>query len=110
NDEVGGLAQGFNFMAGEVSRLMEETKEAARMEGELETVRLVQETLFPEPVKRVGDFHLAGHFEPASECGGDWWHYCKVGDKLFIWIGDATGHGAPSAMVTSAAKAAATII
>ena len=110
NDEVGGLADGFNFMAGEVSRLMEETKEKARMEGELETVRIVQETLFPEPVKEIGPFRLVGHFEPASECGGDWWHYSKIGDQLFIWIGDATGHGAPAAMVTSAAKAAASLI
>lgn len=110
NDEVGGLTDGFNFMAEEVSRLMEETKEKARMEGELETVKLVQETLFPKPVYSVGPFKVMGHFEPASECGGDWWNYSIVGDRLYLWIGDATGHGAPAAMVTSAAKAAATII
>ena len=110
NDEVGGLAEGFNFMAGEVSRLMKETADAARMQGELETVKIVQETLFPEDKTQIGDFNISGHFEPASECGGDWWNYSKIDDKLFLWIGDATGHGAPAAMVTSAAKAAATIV
>jgi sigma-B regulation protein RsbU (phosphoserine phosphatase) len=110
NDEVGGLADGFNYMASEMSRLIKATKEAARMEGELETVKLVQETLFPLDNTKIGPFKIIGHFEPASECGGDWWNYSMVGDKLYLWIGDATGHGAPAAMVTSAAKAAATIV
>jgi phosphoserine phosphatase RsbU/P len=82
----------------------------ARLENELATVKLVQETLFPASESKIGNFHVMGHFEPASECGGDWWNYSKVGDQLFLWIGDATGHGAPAAMVTSAAKAAATIV
>ncbi|MEK6554365.1 MAG: SpoIIE family protein phosphatase [Bdellovibrionota bacterium] len=110
NDEVGGLADGFNFMAKEMERLLKETKAKARMEGELETVKLVQETLFPPSKTKIGNFSVVGHFEPASECGGDWWNYSMVGEKLYLWIGDATGHGAPAAMVTSAAKAAATII
>ncbi len=110
NDEVGGLADGFNFMAAEVSRLMEETKEKARMEGELETVKLVQETLFPQPTFEIGPYRVVGHFEPASECGGDWWNYSVINGKLYLWIGDATGHGAPAAMVTSAAKSAASIV
>lgn len=110
NDEIGGLADGFNFMAGEVSRLMLEASEGARMAGELETVKVVQETLFPNEKLDVGNYHVMGHFEPASECGGDWWNYSQIGDKLYLWIGDATGHGAPAAMVTSAAKSAVTII
>lgn len=110
NDEVGGLADGFNYMAKEMERLLSETKAKARMEGELETVKLVQETLFPANTTQIGPFSIIGHFEPASECGGDWWNYSIVGEKLYLWIGDATGHGAPAAMVTSAAKSAATII
>ncbi len=110
NDEIGGLAEGFNFMAGEVSRLLIEASEGARMAGELATVKVVQETLFPKEKTDIGQYHIVGHFEPASECGGDWWNYSQIGDKIYLWIGDATGHGAPAAMVTSAAKSAATII
>ena len=110
NDEVGGLAQGFQWMAAEVSRLMKETAEKARMESELSTVKTVQETLFPEAEGQFEGIKVRGHFEPASECGGDWWSYSKVGDKMFVWIGDATGHGAPAALVTSAARSAAAII
>lgn len=109
-DEVGGLAESFNWMAGEVSRLLSETAEKARMENELATVKTVQETLFPEPENKFGPFNIVGHFEPASECGGDWWSYSRVENRLYLWIGDATGHGAPAALITSAARSAAAII
>jgi phosphoserine phosphatase RsbU/P len=110
NDEIGGLADSFNVMAAEVSRLMLATAEKARMENELATVRTVQETLFPQTENHFGNVHVIGHFEPASECGGDWWNYSEVGDKIYLWIGDATGHGAPAALITSAARSAAAII
>lgn len=109
-DEVGILADNFNIMAAEVSRLLEQTAEKARMESELQTAKTVQDTLFPDSKARIGDLAIAGFYEPASECGGDWWHYCEIGSKIFLWIGDATGHGAPAALITSAAKSAATII
>jgi sigma-B regulation protein RsbU (phosphoserine phosphatase) len=110
NDEVGSLAANFNIMAAEVSRLLDATAEKARMESELQTAKTVQETLFPETEAKIGPLSISGFYEPASECGGDWWHYCQVGSKIFLWIGDATGHGAPAALITSAAKSASTII
>jgi sigma-B regulation protein RsbU (phosphoserine phosphatase) len=110
HDEVGSLAQSFNAMAGEVSRLLEATAEKARMESELKTAQTVQETLFPAPLAEMNQLRIAGFYEPASECGGDWWHYCQVGKKVFLWIGDATGHGAPAALITSAAKSAASVL
>lgn len=109
-DEVGGLAESFNWMAAEVSRLMAETAEKARMASELSTVKTVQETLFPPARAAFGNLKIEGHFEPASECGGDWWNYSRVGNKVFLWIGDATGHGAPAALITSAARSAAAVI
>lgn len=109
-DEVGSLADNFNIMAAEVSRLLDQTAEKARMESELQTAKTVQETLFPETQAKIGPLAIAGYYEPASECGGDWWHYCQIGNKIFLWIGDATGHGAPAALITSAAKSASTII
>jgi len=109
-DEVGSLGDSFNTMAAEVSRLMSETADKARMESELKTAQTVQETLFPAPNASIGSLKISGFYEPASECGGDWWHYCQVGEKVLLWIGDATGHGAPAALITSAAKSASTII
>jgi sigma-B regulation protein RsbU (phosphoserine phosphatase) len=108
--EIGQLALSFNTMAEEVSRLMLETAEKARMESELATAKTVQETLFPESNAEIGPIHITGHYMPASECGGDWWYYFENENKVYIWIGDATGHGAPAALLTSAARAVASVI
>lgn len=110
NDEVGALAQNFNKMAAEVSRLMLQTAEKARMESELQTARMVQETLFPAPRADFETIEIAGFYEPASEVGGDWWSYTRIDDHVYLWIGDATGHGAGAALITSAAKSAAGLI
>lgn len=110
NDEIGGLVNSFNWMAAEVARLLTETAEKARMESELSTVKTVQETLFPPAQSQFGPIRISGHYEPASECGGDWWNYSRVGNRIFIWIGDATGHGAPAALITSAARSASAVI
>lgn len=110
DDEVGALAANFNKMAEEVSRLMAQTAEKARMESELHTARMVQETLFPAPRADFGRVEISGYYEPASEVGGDWWSYTRIGDHLYLWIGDATGHGAGAALITSAAKSAAGLI
>lgn len=110
NDEVGALAHNFNRMAAEVSRLMEQTAEKARMQNELQTARMVQETLFPPPRADLGPAEVVGYYEPASEVGGDWWSYTQIGNSVYFWIGDATGHGAGAALITSAAKSAAGLI
>lgn len=110
SDEIASLGLSFNKMGEEVSRLMQETAAKARMEKELETAKAVQETLFPAANGSFGSINISGFYEPASECGGDWWHYCEIKNKVFVWIGDATGHGASAALITSAAKSASAII
>lgn len=110
NDEVGLLASNFNKMTEEVARLMNKTAENARMEAELHTAKTVQDTLFPKSDASFGKIKLYGFSQPASECGGDWWYYCRSGSRIYLWIGDATGHGVPAALLTSAARAVASII
>jgi serine phosphatase RsbU (regulator of sigma subunit) len=107
-DEIGILGENFNFMADQIVVLLHQTAEKARLEQELEVARTIQETLVPpnEPVDR-GPFKFSGFFQPASQCGGDWWTWHELtGDKVLVVIGDVTGHGVPSAMITAAAKAA----
>lgn len=107
-DEIGMLGENFNFMADQLTILLQQTAEKATLEKELEVARTIQETLVPthDPVDK-GVFKFAGYFQPASQCGGDWWTWHEqVGDKILVVIGDVTGHGVPSAMITAAAKAA----
>ena len=102
-DEIGVLGENFNFMADQLVVLLQQTAEKATLEKELEVARTIQETLVPthDPVDR-GTLRFAGYFQPASQCGGDWWTWHDM-------IGDVTGHGVPSAMITAAAKAAADV-
>ncbi len=107
-DEIGILGENFNFMADQIVVLLQQTAEKARLEQELEVARTIQETLVPpnDPVSN-NFFKFAGYFQPATTCGGDWWTWHQlVGDKVLVVIGDVTGHGVPSAMITAAAKAA----
>jgi sigma-B regulation protein RsbU (phosphoserine phosphatase) len=109
-DEIEDLGQSFNLMTGEIKRLMGQVAEKARMEGELKTAKLVQSRLFPEESFTNDKIQINGFYEPASECGGDWWFYNIIENKVYLWIGDATGHGVPAALVTSAARSASSIL
>ena len=97
-------------MAGQITTLMTQVADRARMEKELETARVVQENLFPPAEAEGKGFDLAGFYTPASECGGDWWGYFQNGTRLFLLIGDATGHGVPAALITAAAQSCCTTI
>jgi len=107
SDEIGLLGENFNFMADQIAILLQQTAEKARIEQELEVAKAIQETLVPPdaPVRK-GTLTFAGFYQPAAQTGGDWWTWAElVGGKILVAIGDVTGHGVPSAMITAAAKA-----
>jgi serine phosphatase RsbU (regulator of sigma subunit) len=108
SDELGVLAENFNFMADQLMILLQETAQQGAVAKELEVARTIQEALVPssEIVDRPF-LRLSGYFEPASECGGDWWTFHDLEDgKVLVVIADVTGHGVPSAMITATAKSA----
>jgi serine phosphatase RsbU (regulator of sigma subunit) len=107
-DEVGLLGENFNFMADQISILLQQTAEKAKIEQELEVAKTIQETLVPSPEPvRKGTLTFAGFYQPAAQTGGDWWTWAELGGgRVLVVIGDVTGHGVPSAMITAAAKAA----
>ncbi|MFN3202032.1 MAG: SpoIIE family protein phosphatase [Bradymonadia bacterium] len=105
-DEIGVLGRNFNFMAERLGVLLTETKEKATLEKEMEVARLIQESLLP-PSQSIdkGWIEFIGFFRSASICGGDWWSYADlIDDQIMLVIGDVTGHGVSSAMITAAAK------
>lgn len=108
SDEIGVLGENFNYMADQIVILLQQTAEKARIEQELEVARTIQETLVPPPdLVDKGTLRFSGYFQPASQTGGDWWTWHDLtGGKVLLVIGDVTGHGVPSAMITAAAKAA----
>lgn len=92
----------FRVLGHDMTEIVEAVAKNTRMEKELATAKLVTDTLFPERFKRFGDSLVAAFYESATECGGDWFNYCMMGNRLFLWIGDVTGHGVGPALITSA--------
>ncbi len=98
----------FLYLGDQLVQLLHEMSEKASLKEQLEVARVVQQMLVPAKDVIVRPFvRLAGHFHPASECGGDWWTAHDLPDeKVLTVIGDVTGHGIASAIITGAAKAA----
>ncbi len=101
-DEVAALSHSVKDMAAQIQGLLTEKVEAARMEKEMETARLVQEAFVPRADYQSNFINVSGTCLPASECGGDWWgHFTDGGPWHFLVIADATGHGVGAALVTA---------
>ncbi|HHO53744.1 MAG TPA: serine/threonine-protein phosphatase [Deltaproteobacteria bacterium] len=95
-------------LAHTVAELMETTIRDSNLRHELQLAGLVQRLLVPsgEP-RRLEGCEIHPWFEPAEQSGGDWWTMALVDRRsLLLMIGDVTGHGAPAAIVTGAAKGA----
>jgi sigma-B regulation protein RsbU (phosphoserine phosphatase) len=92
---IAGTIENIHFLQGQ--------HELGRMSSELETARLVQKNLLPKiPSMKFGPYEISSYFRPAAECGGDWWNYFPLPDgTLLLLLGDVTGHGTPSALLTA---------
>lgn len=111
-DEVGLLGLAVNHMGAQLEGLVAKKLELQRVESELQTAKFVQEKFFPKQQEDFGEsFQIASFFQPASECGGDWWGHHKLAPHLhMVCIADATGHGVPAALVTAMVFAAASVL
>jgi serine phosphatase RsbU (regulator of sigma subunit) len=103
-DEIGALTQSFNDMSRHISELIVERMHKVQIENELAIASTVQQTLIPPPSFNDGKLLVHSHYRSASQCGGDWWGYFKVGNRTCVMIADATGHGFPSALMTASAR------
>ncbi len=109
-DEVGRAASVFNKMVSDLRKLMSDREQSLRHEVEMSTARDVQKQFLPENYFDNKDVSIAGFYESANECGGDWWYYMVKDRKLIACIGDVTGHGVSSALLTAAARSAIAVI
>ncbi|WP_324948821.1 PP2C family protein-serine/threonine phosphatase [Oligoflexus sp.] len=110
-DELGQLSAAFNLMTRKIVNLLAAEHEKARLDQELSVAQSVQNTFFKENTIRNRQLLVTSFYQPASECGGDWWgHYPLGSNRELIVIGDATGHGVPAALVTAIAYATTHIL
>ena len=75
--------------------------EKAKLEGELQAAQAVQEQLLPLSGNLPG-LHISTYFQPAETAGGDWYGYIhhEEQNRVTFYIGDITGHGITSAVLT----------
>jgi sigma-B regulation protein RsbU (phosphoserine phosphatase) len=88
------------------ARLHLDSLERARLEQSLETARIVQSNLMPQIPGDCTGFDLFGWYHAAERTSGDFYDFFKTrGGKLAVVVGDVTGHGPASALITSTAQA-----
>lgn len=85
---------------------LENSTYRARVQEELESARLMQESIMPsnELISELEDEYSMGissHFAPSSEVGGDFWGVRKISkNELAIFNVDLSGHGVAAALNT----------
>jgi serine phosphatase RsbU (regulator of sigma subunit) len=90
------------------ARMAHRAAERAQIAREVELAATVQAQLLPGPGPHVhGDITVVGSWLPAARCAGDFWGVYPLGEgRVLVAVGDVTGHGVASAMVTAAASSA----
>jgi phosphoserine phosphatase RsbU/P len=91
------------------SELQEQKNELERWrqthELDLEAARLTQQAIIPQRFPNVTAWDFAARYEPLIQVGGDLYDCLALpGDRVLVWIADATGHGASAALLTTLAK------
>ncbi|NNM21777.1 MAG: SpoIIE family protein phosphatase [Gammaproteobacteria bacterium] len=65
----------------------------AILEQEVAVAREIQMSTLPDEMPEVSGYDLTGCFLPTDHTGGDLYDLVVLDDKLFMLLGDATGHG-----------------
>ena len=82
--------------------LLAETEEKAVLDAELKATKAVQEALLPVAGTQLPGMSIAYWYQAASTAGGDWlaYYYNPISHRVYLCVGDVTGHGFPSALIT----------
>lgn len=77
-----------------------------RIRAEVKKAGEIQQALLPIADFRFNGVTISGEITTSSEIGGDYFDYFLLdGDRIGLLVGDVSGHGVQSGMVTTAAKA-----
>jgi sigma-B regulation protein RsbU (phosphoserine phosphatase) len=85
-------------------------EKSVRMEQEIKLASLLQDSFIPTQGFESERMKISGFYKPATECAGDIWGYQIGKDKILFFIGDVTGHGLSSAIVTAACSSVFALI
>jgi serine phosphatase RsbU (regulator of sigma subunit) len=76
--------------------------ENLRLNAELEIAKRLQKMILPKEreLNQIDELDIAGFMEPAEEVGGDYYDVLQQDDRVKIAIGDVTGHGLESGVLS----------
>ncbi len=75
---------------------------------ELRTIAEIQKSLLPAETPRIPGLEVAVHYQTAKRAGGDYYDFFPLSDgRLGVLIADASGHGAPAAVLMAVAHSIA---
>jgi serine phosphatase RsbU (regulator of sigma subunit) len=77
------------------------------IQKELETARLIQQSILPETTPQIDGLDIAARYVPMASVAGDFYDFVVVDKKhVGILIADVSGHGMPAALIASMLKIA----
>jgi len=77
------------------------------IQKELETARLIQQSILPQTVPQIDGLDIAARYIPMTSVAGDFYDFIVVDNKrVGILIADVSGHGMPAALIASMLKIA----
>jgi sigma-B regulation protein RsbU (phosphoserine phosphatase) len=102
NDEIGYTGDVINDMT-------EGLRERDRMRHSLDLAREVQQNLLPTSAPKIHGLDIAGVSIYCEKTGGDYFDYLPIDEhglgKIGVVVGDVSGHGIPSALLMTTARA-----
>ena len=99
NDELAQLGRA-------IDEAIPRLEELASTRVSLESARQVQEAMLPAEDVVTDRVRIAGRVRPSDETGGDYFDHGLFKDGSVVFgLGDATGHGLPSALFATTARA-----
>jgi sigma-B regulation protein RsbU (phosphoserine phosphatase) len=105
-DELGHLVKSFNTMVSEVARSRDELQRTEALRREVELAHRIQTAILPV-APSVRGYDVAARMKPADDVGGDLYDLLAFDDTFWIVVGDVSGHGINSGLVSMMAQAAA---
>jgi phosphoserine phosphatase len=75
------------------SYMSDELLANAILNQEVAVARDIQMSTLPDTMPSVPGYDLHGHFQPTGHTGGDLFDLVLIDERLFMLLGDATGHG-----------------
>jgi len=77
-----------------------------KLDREITVARDVQMGTLPKVMPRITGYDVSGTFSPTDQTGGDLFDFVQLDDnKLFLLMGDATGHGIGPALSATQVRA-----